>query len=52
MLQKEDQVLDYTKAHNALAKLPNVQTILEEGGTHAFENIERHFSVIKDFFEL
>ena len=39
MLQKADHILDYSKA---LEKLPEVETILEDGGTHAFENIERH----------
>lgn len=31
-----DDVLDYREA---VAKLPNVQTVIEEGGTHPFERI-------------
>jgi len=52
MLQKEDQILDYTKALTRLEKLPSITTILEEGGTHAFANIERHHDVIRGFFEI
>jgi len=47
LLQKGDDVLDY---RNALAKLPNAKSIVEEGGTHPYEGIERHFETIKDFF--
>jgi len=46
LLQTADDVLDYREA---LAKLPNAQTIVEEGGTHPFEKVERHFEVIKAF---
>ena len=46
MLQKGDDVLDY---QDALAKLPEASLILEEGGTHPFEGIERHFETIRDF---
>jgi predicted esterase YcpF (UPF0227 family) len=34
-----------------VAKLPNAQTIIEEGGTHPFEGVERHFEGIRDFFK-
>ena len=44
MLQKGDHILDYTKA---LEKLPNVETILENDGTHAFADIERHLEQIE-----
>lgn len=46
LLQKGDDVLDYNEA---LAKLPNSKSIVEEGGTHPFEGIERHFESIRDF---
>ena len=47
-LQTGDDVLDYKEA---VAKLPHAQTIIEEGGTHPFEGIERHFELIDGFFE-
>ena len=46
LLQTGDEVLDYQEA---LAKLPNARTVVEEGGTHPFEGIERHFETIKEF---
>ena len=46
MLQKDDDVLDYK---DTLKKLPNATLILEEGGTHAFEGIERYFETIEKF---
>jgi len=46
LLQKGDETLDY---RDALAKLPNTNMIIEEGGTHPFEGIERFFSLIEDF---
>jgi predicted esterase YcpF (UPF0227 family) len=48
LLQTGDDVLDY---RDAVAKLPNAQTVIEEGGTHPFEGIERHFERILAFFE-
>jgi len=48
LLQTADDVLDYKEA---LAKLPLAKTIVEEGGTHPFEGIERHFEAVKDFFQ-
>jgi len=47
-LQKGDDVLDY---RDALSKLPNAQTVVEEGGTHPFEGIERFLSLIEEFSE-
>ncbi|HEX5711482.1 MAG TPA: YqiA/YcfP family alpha/beta fold hydrolase, partial [Sulfuricurvum sp.] len=47
LLQKGDEVLDYTEA---LAKLPDASTIVEEGGNHSFIGIEHHVKTIKDFF--
>jgi len=46
LLQTGDEVLDYQEA---LAKLPNAKTVVEEGGTHPFEGIERHFETLKAF---
>ena len=48
LLQTGDDVLDYREA---VAKLPNAETIIEEGGTHPFEGIERHFGRIIEFTE-
>ena len=48
LLQMGDDVLDYKEA---LAKLPNAKTIVEEGGTHPFEKVERHFEAVREFFE-
>jgi len=46
LLQKGDEVLDYKEA---LKKLPNAKTVIEEGGTHPFEGIERHFESVREF---
>lgn len=46
MLQKGDEVLDYK---DAIEKLPYAKHIVEEGGTHPFEGIERYFELIRDF---
>lgn len=48
LLQKGDEVLDYEEAIDAL---PDVKTILEEGGNHSFEGIERYFETIITFFQ-
>ena len=48
LLQKGDDVLDYREA---VAKLPNAVTIIEEGGTHPFDGIERHFERIIKFIK-
>lgn len=48
MLQKGDETLDYKEALNLL---PNAKIILEDGGTHSFEGIERHLENIKDFLK-
>jgi predicted esterase YcpF (UPF0227 family) len=46
MLQKADDVLDYKEA---LAKLPDAMCILEDGGSHSFDGIERYFEKIEVF---
>jgi len=47
LLQTGDDVLDYK---DAVKKLPHAKTIIEEGGTHPFEGVERHFERIREFF--
>jgi predicted esterase YcpF (UPF0227 family) len=46
LLQTGDEVLEYKEA---LEKFPNARTVVEEGGTHPFEGIERHFETLKEF---
>ena len=46
LLQKGDEVLDYK---DALKKLPNAKRIVEDGGNHSFEGIERYFEDIEEF---
>lgn len=47
LLQKGDATLDYKEAIN---KLPNAKSIVEDGGSHSFDDVQRHFKEIKDFF--
>ena len=47
LLQKGDDILDYQEA---IAKLPNALMVVEEGGSHQFDGIERHIKKIVDFF--
>jgi len=47
LVQKGDRVLDYKEA---VDKLKKSFTIIEEGGTHRFENIENHIESMIDFF--
>jgi predicted esterase YcpF (UPF0227 family) len=46
LLQTGDDVIDYKES---LELLPNAKRIVEEGGTHGFEAIERHFETIERF---
>ena len=46
LLQKGDDVLDYQEA---VDKLPNAKLLIEEGGSHTFENIENYFEKIENF---
>lgn len=48
LLQKGDETLDYK---NAVNKLPNSIQIVEEGGSHSFDSVERHFKTIRNFLE-
>lgn len=47
LLQKGDKVLDYKIA---IDKLPESNLYIEQGGTHSFEDIQRYFNAIRDFF--
>lgn len=49
LLQKGDETLDYTQA---ASKLPHTFQIVEEGGSHSFDAVERHFRVIRNFLQL
>lgn len=46
LLQKGDDVLDYREV---VGKIPDAKTILEEGGSHPFDEVERHFEQIHSF---
>ncbi len=46
LLQKGDEVLDYK---DAFKKFPDAKKIVEEGGNHHFNSIERYFEQIKSF---
>ena len=48
LLQKGDEVLDYTKA---MQKYKGAELSLEEGGNHRFENLYEHLETIKRFRE-
>ena len=48
LLQKGDAVLNYKEAQD---ELQNAILILEAGGSHSFEGIERHFNVIERFLK-
>ncbi len=47
LLQEEDEVLDYSVA---ASKLEDTELIIEEGGNHSFDGIERYFRKISRFF--
>ena len=47
-LQKGDETLDYKEA---VKKLPMAEKIIEDGGSHSFDSIERYFEKIKNFFK-
>jgi len=47
LLQKGDEVLDYEEAFDFLE---GAKMVVEEGGTHSFEGLERHLESIKRFF--
>jgi uncharacterized protein len=47
LLQEDDEVLDFSEAAQ---KLEDTELIIEEGGSHSFEDIERYFRKISTFF--
>ena len=49
LLQTGDTTLDYMHAVN---KLPNSNLVVEEGGSHSFDCVERHFDAIRNFLQL
>jgi predicted esterase YcpF (UPF0227 family) len=49
MLQKGDDVLDYNEA---LEKLPDAKLVLEDGGSHSFDGVERYFEQIDDYLSI
>lgn len=49
LLQKGDELLDYREA---LEKLQGVQAIVEEGGSHSFDGVERHIDTLREFITL
>ncbi len=46
-LQKGDELLDYKDAQK---KYDGAEVIIEDGGSHSFDNIERHLDGIRRFF--
>ena len=46
LLQTGDDVLDYREA---LSKVQGSKQIIEEGGSHGFDGIERYFETVDDF---
>ena len=47
LLQKGDEVLDYEEAQDVLEV---AKMVVEEGGNHSFEGLDRHLESIKRFF--
>ena len=48
LLQKGDETLNYKEA---LSKLLNAKQIVEEGGSHSFDGIERLFDEVDGFLD-
>ena len=49
LVQKGDEILEYKEA---LDKLPDANIVLEDGGSHSFDGIAKHFYRIRSFFGL
>lgn len=49
LVQKGDDTLPY---YEAVQRLPEAEQIIEEGGSHSFDNIERHLERIFRFLEV
>lgn len=48
LLQKGDELLDYKEAKK---KLPKAKLIVDDGGSHSYENLEEKLKKIKKFLE-
>ena len=48
LTQKGDETLNFEEA---VKKLPDAYRIIEEGGSHGFDGIERHFENVEMFFK-
>ena len=48
LTQKGDETLNFQEA---VDKLPDARQIIEEGGSHGFDGIERHFQNVEMFFK-
>lgn len=48
LLQKGDEVLDYTKAEDVYK---NYEVIVQEGGNHRFENLDEYLDKIREFMK-
>ncbi len=46
LLQKGDEILDYTKAEDVYKAY---QVIVQEGGNHRFENLDEYLGLIREF---
>lgn len=46
LLQKGDEVLDYTKAQDVYK---NYEVVVQEGGNHRFENLDEYLGKIREF---
>ena len=46
LLQKGDEVLDYTKAEDVYK---NYEVVVQEGGNHRFENLDEYLGKIREF---
>ena len=48
LIQKGDEIIDYKES---LEILKDCEIIVEEGGNHSFENIEKYLNKINNFFK-
>jgi len=48
LVQKGDELLDYKESVN---KYEGCKQIIEDGGSHGFDGIERHFETVREFFK-
>jgi len=48
LVQKGDELLDFKEA---VDKFSNAEVIVEDGGNHSFDSVERHFEMIGEYLE-